>query len=276
MRTHKIIYPGVTLGALSPKHARQQGFLNWSLQQMQNQEDVYQNHGLATGLYVALRRLGVRRAYAPQVAPASATIVDAAALQDRIRLRGNVSLYRGKDVPADGVFLKQNEAFVMSSAGCPVIIASVDDHMIVAHAGRDSLIDRGAVMGTPTRKHVSVVDAIIDAFKQKSAAIHRMTMCMQFSISAEAFEHRFDHPQHGAYNRALAAFIDAKWPGSALRKTADGLLLNLESVFIEQARQAGIRNVWTFLSLNECPELAHTRDGKKPDRRNLILVKRNE
>ncbi|MHB0865518.1 MAG: hypothetical protein ACYC1Y_01255 [Minisyncoccota bacterium] len=276
MHTYKIERPSVTLGALGPKSARQQGFLNWSLQQMQNQEDVYRHYGLATGLYMALRTLNVRRAYAPQVAPASAAIVDASVLRDRIRLTGNVSLYRGKDVPADGVFLKPNEAFVMSSAGCPVIIAHADEHMIVAHAGRDSLIDRGAVIGTPTRKHVSIVDAIIDAFKQKSVAIHRMTMCMQFSISAEAFEHRFDHPQHGAYNRALASFIDEKWPASAMRKTADSLLLNLESVFIEQARQAGIRNVWTFLSLSECPDLAHTRDGKKPDRRNLILVKRNE
>lgn len=276
MHSYRIEWPGVDIRVFSPEGvAQQRGFLSWSLLPLQTQKDVSTHYALAIGVRAALRSIGVRRAYAPNVGPASAAIVSATDLKECILLGGGVSLYRNHSIPADGVFLKPGDAFVMSAAGCPVIIATDGEHMLVAHAGRDSLIDRNAVMGLPmTREHLSIVDAIIAAFKEKGVPPQRIDMHMQLSIPAAAFEHRFDHPQYGAYNRALSAFVDAHWPHCTLNKTDKSMFLDLESVCVEQARQAGLRYVWATSSLGEFPSLAHTRDGNNPYRRNLVLVKR--
>ncbi|MDP2665457.1 MAG: hypothetical protein Q8P23_02300 [bacterium] len=247
---------------------------SWSLKPLQRQEDVPNNRVFSEVLSYVLSHVGVKTAFAPSIAHASANIVDTADLKDKIFLGDGVRLYRNKDLPADGIFLEPNETFVMSAAGCPVITATGDGHMIVAHAGRDSLIDRGAVLGEPTRKHLSVVHAIIDAFKERGVPAKDVDMCMQFSISTEVFAHEFDHPQYGRYNRQLGEFVDAWWPDCTARKNGS-LFLNLEYVFMQQAARVHVASARATERLDKHPELAHTHDGEDPNRRNLFIVKRN-
>ncbi len=269
----------VKILALSPEDAgRLYGLANWSLQPIQTQQDACTQYGLtklAEALQETFQVMEASRVYAPHVIPASAIVADTALLKERIRLGEGVSLYRNRNAPVDGVFIQRGDAFAMSAAGCPVIIAVAGKKMVVAHAGRDSLIERAAVMGAPTRKHLSVVDAIVDAFRKQGTRAVEISMRMYFSIPTRSFEHRFDHPQYGAYNRALAAFVDDRWENCMVRETSESMFLNLEAVFVEQARQAGVRDLLATLSLDECLGLAHTRDEKDPRRRNLILVKRN-
>ncbi len=264
---------GASIGVLSPYEARERGLSSWSLAVMQKQQDLQEHYQLAMGIHVALRGMGAKRAYAPNVTAASARIISSSELKNRIRL-STIDLYRNKDVPADGTFLNRNEAFVMSAAGCPMIIAGGGDYLVVAHAGRDSLVDRRAVMGaTPVREHLSIVHAIIEAFAKKGLAPGMISMCMQFAIPADVFEHRFDHPRHGAFNQALKKFVDKRWPGCTTEKNG-GMFLNLEFLFEEQAAQAGVRNAWAMNSLAVFPLLAHTHDGRNSRARNLFLVKR--
>lgn len=258
--------------ALSPDDVPH-GLSDWSLKSMQNQQDADNNLPLVDGLYVVLHQIGVRKAYAPNVVPASAQIIESSLLKP-IDLGNDVFLHRDRNIPADGVFLKPGEAFVMSGAGCPIIIATGGEHMVVAHAGRDSLIHRGAVIGKPTRKHISVVHSIVDAFMERGIPADEIAVCMKFSIPTDAFEHQFDHPQFGEYNRALAMFVDKRWPGCTSRKNGNGMFLSLECVFLKQTIEAGIHRWVAEKSLTECTDLAHTRDGKDPNRRNLIVVKR--
>lgn len=259
--------------ALNPVDASRYGLSNWSLAPLQRHEDMRQNPELTRALRTVFRDMGVQRAFAPNVAPASAAIVDTNDLSDRIELAEEVSLYRRKEIPADGVFLKSGEAFLMSAAGCPVIIATAGTQVIVAHGARDSLIDRGAVIGSPSRKHGSIVDAIVEAFENKGTATNEILLCMLLSIPTRAFEHRFDHPQYGAYNRTLFDYINRRWHGCTAHTTSESMFLDLESVFMEQARSLGVRQVWATYSLAHYPAFAHTRDGHSPHRRNLILVK---
>ncbi len=268
--------PDVSILALNPEDGKKlYGLANWSLQPIQTQQDVYIHQRLTKALRTTFEGMETYRVYAPHVVPASAEIVNTTTLKKCIRLGGDVSLYRNNEVPADGVFLKKGEGFAMSAAGCPIIIATAYEHMIVAHAGRDSLIERSAVMGEPARKHLSIVNAIIEAFKERGARTHEIVMCMQFSIPVGKFEHRFDHPRHGAYNKALAAFIDERWKNCMIRENGNAMFLSLESLFVEQARQAGVSHVWAAVSLERNYGLAHTHDGEDPGRRNLIFVKRN-
>jgi len=269
MYDHKVPGMGARVRALSPQSR------NWSLKSLQTQEDVRVQCHLATGLREALRDIGVHKAFAPHVVLASAQIADRNAFKQPIDLGEGRHLYRNQDVPADGVFIGKGHAFVMSSGGCPIIISTAGEQMIVAHAGRDSLVDRGAVTGNPTRPHVSVVNAIVEAFLERGATLRDISMCMMFSISASLFTHSLIDLNHGTYNYALWEFIKGRWPSGVVRHK-NNMLLSLEMLFEEQAREAGVRNVWYTNSLEEFPRLAHTRDGLGSDRRNLFIVKREQ
>jgi hypothetical protein len=263
-----------TVAALTPRDAEMQNIATWSLKHFQTQEDVPKQPRLAKALTHLMYCLGVHTAYAPNVVPASARIVDIGDLDVCINSGTELQLYRRQGLPADGVFLEPNEAFVMSGAGCPIIIATADNSFIVAHASRDSLIDRGAVTGNPTRNCISVVESVVNAFTEKGVPVSDISMCMLFAIPRDVFEHREDHPQYGEFNRALGMFIDSRWPGCVVRRNGS-LFPDIGSVFVEQARQQEVRCAWAMHSLAEHPDLAHTRDGKGSDRRNLVIVKRN-
>lgn len=256
---------------LSPDYAEAIGLESWSLKGLQTPQDVTSHISLVRALRKSLLEFGVTRALAPNVAAASGKIVNPAKLTTDIPF-WEVALRRNQELPADGIFLRPEGAFIMSGAGCPIILASAGKRLIVAHAGRDSLIDRGAVVGKSSRPHVSVVGEIVSAFGQGGRSPEKITMVMMFAIPAREFEHREDHPVYGGYNRALVAFAE-RWHDAIFWRDGHPHL-DLEQVFLEQARQAGVQDVQTMCRLDTCSGLAHTRDGKGSHRRNLIIVKR--
>lgn len=266
----------IEVNVWTPEDALRYGVQSWSLRPIQSQEDVTKHHTLANGLRATLSSIGAQRVFAPNVAEMSGVVVPSGELMaNPIRLNGTC-LYRNKDLPADGTFLEPNDAFVASTAGCPIVVASDKRHrtMLASHAGSRSLLEGEAVLGKPRRKHVSVVYSIIEALKERGARAGDITMCMMYCIPAEVFEHRLDHPQYGSYNRRLGEMVDALWPGCTVRKN-NAVFLDLESLFIAQALESGVRHTWAMNSLSDFPALAHTRDGKDSSRRNLFVVKRN-
>lgn len=272
----------VEVYARSPRDAEAFGMKSWSLLGLQTNHDVFKWRPLVRGLHQVLSALGVRKACAPNVAAMSANIATSDILTDRIPLGGDTWLYRNKQVPLDGIFLEPGMAFVMSAAGCPLIIAEGKNakqktFVVAAHAGRDSLADRGAVLGKPTRKNISVVETIIDAFRLCDVPPDAVSMEMRYWIPATSFEHRFDHPEYGAYNWRLFGFLKERWPG-CMSKSLHGMFLSLEHLFLEQAQAYGIRRVWAAEdhSLAKYPDLTHTRKvGEDRHSRNLYIVKRN-
>ncbi|MHB8913412.1 MAG: hypothetical protein ACYC4I_00115 [Minisyncoccota bacterium] len=261
----------VEIRVLSPRYAETIGLKSWSLRGLQTPEDVTSNMPLVRALRKSLLEFGVTRAFAPHVAAASGKIVNPAKLTTDIPF-WEVVVQRNQGLPADGVFLKPEGAFMMSGAGCPIILASAGKHLIVAHAGRDSLIDRGAVMGKQSRRRLSIVDEIVCTFGRNGRSPKEIAMVMMFAIPAGNFEHRENHPVYGEYNRALVTFAE-RWRGAILWRNGHPHL-NLERVFLEQARQAGVRRAQAICQLDDFSGLAHTRDGKDSNRRNLIIVKR--
>jgi copper oxidase (laccase) domain-containing protein len=261
------------VAAFGPEDAAEFGLDNWSLRTLQEHGDVPNNQLLVKALSQEFCGMGVTEAFAPNVTRASGKITETKDMLDHIWLDHARTLRRNRYIHADGLFLGLGQAFAASAAGCGILIASAGEHLCVAHAGRDSLIDRGAVIGKPKRHHLSVVNAVVEQFKWREIEPSEITATLLFSIPARAFEHNADHPVHGAYNRALANFVDSRWPGGIHRENGK-TFLDLEQVFVEQTLQAGITKTWAAHSLAEHPRLAHTRDGKSPDRRNLIIVKR--
>ena len=274
--------PNAAVIAFGPDDARERGIQNWSLAPLQEQADAFRHPNRTFVSELAFQFSGMHtgvplaRVFAPAVAHASGRIIEREQLSSRIRL-GAAELYRNPGVPADGVFIEPGDAFVMSAAGCPFIIAHDRNgkFFAVAHAGRDSLVDRGAVMGTPSKgRSVSVVHALIGAFAKRGVPARKIEMQMHFALPCSSFEHRSDHPQYGEYNRRLGAFVDSRWRGCTKYRD-DALFLHLEFLFSEQAIGFGIKSVTAMNGLEEHPTLAHTHDGHESSRRNLYIVKRN-
>ena len=264
----------IAAGLVCPNEAQRYGVSNWSLQPVQKQEDVTKNKNLLTGLSDALSRMGVHKAYAPNVLMANAEVIDNRKLTEHIRLGGGIVLHRNRNVPADGTFVGVGQAVVMSSAGCPVIIASAGEQVCVAHAGRASLIDIRMVNNDePSRKHFSIVNAIVEAFEERGMTRKDITMSMSFAIPSVLFNHPFNGT-YGPSNKSIYKFLKRHWPTSVTKKNG-GMSLDLEELFEEQARAVGV-NFCIGNSLAEFPALAHTRDGKDPNRRNLFILKRKQ
>ena len=249
---------------LESSEASWRGLKNWSL------DDIQDNPTLTTALSKVLRLLNVREAFVPCVARGSGRIVPLTDLTDCVPLVG-ARLYRNQDLPADGMFLAPGQTFMMSTRGCPLIIAGAGKHFIVAHAGLNSLIDPGAVIGTPTREHVSVVDSIVASFWEQGIPPSKIVMMMLFVTPAIKFE-RDKALQYSAEDRALAAFVHARWKGGIVEKDREAFL-DLETVFIEQALQARVVCASSTLHL---PHLARTHDKRSScERHHLVMVKRN-
>lgn len=270
----------VAIRAFGPEDAVEYGVDNWSLGPLQTQSDVTKQPSLVLALHSVLNEMGVEDAFAPHVAPSSARVIGTSLLRP-IRLGFNVLgfdrvLHRNKDIPADAVFLEPGEAFVMSGAGCSIITAIAGSHMIVAHASRDSLIDRGAVVGKPIRKNVSVVHTIVEALQKRGAKATDICMCMRFAIPAKSFGHPKNHPDpnYRAYNRGLKPFFEKQGWQEGITEEGGSVFIDLQRLFVEQACLEGVSQAYFTDPLSEFPTLAHTRDGKDPTRRNLIVVKR--
>ena len=205
----------------------------------------------------------------------NAEVVNHTDLNKWLDLGKGIVLHRDRSIPADGIFVRRGHAFVMSGKGCPVIIAASDEYLLVAHAGRDSLIDRGAVVGENTRENVSVVESIVEAFQERGVPANEISMRMEFAIPAAVFEHRFDGVD-GDHNRRLCELIrDPKkgWPSAISKNGGNSFFLDLEALFEEQTRQAGVTDALAENSLAEFPFLAHTRNGQNPCPSNLFIFK---
>lgn len=271
MRPFKLPVGGVeaTVFALGHLDTKNSEVPSRDLAKLQSQDSVQEHHPLAQILSEELYRVGVKKAFVPQVASSSTNIVSAKDLQEEIRL-GEIVLYRNEELPADGLFLKPRQTLV-ANGGKAIILANAGRNLIAAIAGRDSLIDPGAVRGNPTRAHLSVVDAIIAAFKGQTDDI---TMVMLFAPPASMFEHRFADLHEGEYNQALNEFVQAKWNSRCVITHKTGMFLNIESVFVEQATKAGVRKVMVIHSLIEYPRLVPDYPNNSWAQETLFMVKR--
>ncbi len=250
------------------------GLRNWSLGGLRNDQKTK----IKSALFKVLSEFGARRVFAPNVAPSSAVIVAQKRIMrgEEIYLDGGITLYRNSCLPADGTFLEVGDTFIMSAAGCPVIVATAAGKMIVAHAGRASLIDQQAIAGGHARAHYSVVHSIVDAFHQHGIAPHDIHMYVMFSIPKEDFVHHLNDMIYGERNAGIIGAIDSRWPKSVDEEKEGETTLCLETLVVEQAVEGGVVNITATNNLSEHPSLTHTRDLLPKDTRNLIIIKRTK
>ncbi len=245
-----------------------------SLRKLYCQEDVTKHPDLAERLSQMALRCDVRTLYAPSVASMNARIVKYTDLTTAISLPKGVVLYRNKGLPADGTSLPPRAAFVMSNAGCPAIAVTAQGCAIVAHAGRDSLIDRGRLRGESPREFEGVLHAIAYRFTEiLGISPGNLRVITLFSIRAADFTHPFDHPEWGDQNRLMFEDIRARW-GEGIMTEGDGKL-SIPALIRAQALSLRLAHCTSKCSPPAASQFASTRSLHPEfagDARNIALI----
>ncbi len=252
---------------------------DWSLKNLYDQSSLDRNWALAQRLAEISHTLNLKTVYAPSVAHMSAHIItDVSKFGIAIRLNSRVTLYRDF-LAADGVRLEQDEAFMMSSGGCPIVIASSGEHCIAAHTGLDSLADPARVQSTgSSRTHDSVIEAIADCFLGKGIALSEVSVAAGLAIPQEDFVLHLDQPEFADRTRALQAHITRRWGGSmftsGIQHHQRVLCVSMEKLIEEQARALGFGSVQIFGTLDTYSAYTRHPDANMRTRRNLAIVLR--
>lgn len=267
--------------------AREAGGLvrNWSLTQLSD--------------YAYLSRLrdalpdGECRYYAPSVYQMSGAVARHVSFTDIYELDRFRSIRRpgyreglNTRIPCDGTWVGSKEGFVMTAGGCPLLVLSGTGECgrclcIVAHAGRDSLIDLFRVgKAIRPRAHESVVESMVAYARQYfSAKPKELILRSFFSLPWQAFPHDQRDTSHGAANKKLQEYLLECGLERALIENTDGeICLSLNVLVQLLAEQQGIGCIETgHHDLPEDGDFAYTRHAL-PELggvvRNLVMLRR--
>jgi|CXWL01.1.fsa_nt_gi hypothetical protein len=254
---------------------------NWTLREFLGQEPaVTDNSPLAKKIAGELRARRINHGYAPSVTAMNANILSVGDLRSGIILPGGERIYRQNDMPGDAIPVNEGSAFMMSAGGCPVIIATGkaktgDKLCIVAHAGRDSLLDRRLVeMGERSRRTESVVFEIARFAKRHGVCPKGMTLRVLFQMDPRCFAHELGNKQYAFYNTNLVSAAK-RYHEQACDVRGNVAYLDLGWLIYGQAQVAGFGNVFTAHPLPYDGVFGHTRHPNPHLRKmNLVLVYR--
>lgn len=230
----------------------------------------------ALASFLAVR--GVTDVFAPSIGYRSGAIVYPHQLSDQIRLSDAVCLHRNREVPADGLLIKKKQAFMMANGGCPIIVADAQGIVIVAHAARDSLLDRAFITtGERSREHMSVVNAIQSAFRHMHIHQRHVSLAVFFGIPVLPFTHPVNDPAANGYNRKMVDHVLREWGSGIIVDPQGKAHLSISHLIKAQATTIGFKDVLLRHPLPEDGEFAYTRhdDENLCKKRNLILVWRS-
>lgn len=154
---------------------------------------------------------GVKNIFAPSCKKFNTKIVCENDLRHKIRLRGGLVIHQG--FFADGVILTtKGNAFFIASADCPTIVAIGKNIAITAHAGLGCLIDKNKIYSNkPSRKHESVVDAIMEKFIKARENTDEMRVFITCGIKDVNYSYPITHPQYGNRNKTLINYLLRKY-----------------------------------------------------------------
>ncbi|MBP9782389.1 MAG: laccase domain-containing protein [Candidatus Pacebacteria bacterium] len=129
-------------------------------------------------------------------------------------------LYRG--AKGDGFsFINEWNSYAVSAADCALVVVKNGDHIIAAHAGRNSVIDMERMKGNKPRKNESVVHAIRNVIERAGGVIRDTQVWVGFSISpGPHFAHAISDEKN-PHNRQMVDYISREY-GSVCFDKQDG------------------------------------------------------
>lgn len=253
----------------------------WSFAHLKNQGDEMKRPTHTHALWSVANRHHVQRIWAPRPTQLNGLVTHPENLKVRVLLSTLVSLHRGVD--ADGVSnVRHYEAFAMSAGGCPVLIASSKNWVMVGHAGLESLFN----FEDPER--LGIAANMVAAFGDHGKR-HGIEFLVAFAIPPKVYLHPINDSTFGEQNRARAEAIRRYWgdifaPGIPKEQGAISIPSLVELQLKKYEHVNFVRHDKEFLPDKPGHMIAHTRNsgstkiGNKEvpnrDLRNLIFVTR--
>jgi hypothetical protein len=230
----------------------------------------------------------VRTVYEPSAALMSGIILEpmwftrAVQLSERVVLR-RPAYDKGNPIECEGTALEVGEAFATGAGGCAIIGVSSTRHdkpmLLMAHAGRDSLIDRSVVEGNgPSRPYFSEIDQLVVYAKvHYELEPEELILRSFFALPWRAYPHDPEYPVHGPFFQRLVDMLRNEHGGmyrDAVMNDGDIPYISLSTLIECQALWRGIRVERPICTLPMDGPYAYTRhtDPHLAGRmRNLVL-----
>ena len=239
---------------------------DWSLRGLQKPGDAENpNNGeLVARLLEIAKRNHVPELLAPSPVDFNGRLCNKDELSVAIPLGDGVLLRRG--TRADAIRLERGEALVISTGGCPVIVATGSRGLVVAHAGLKSLI----------REKSPTYGSVVTTVSQALGTVHGSWVF--WSIRPEYFTHPLKDPVYGAKNERLSAFLKKNGYGDCFWGDPTQGAIDLPAIIRTQFEREHAprpnRTNETYLPGHRdgVSHVGHTRLPKLSDYRNLILV----
>ena len=219
---------------------------DWSLAPLQRSGDQRKAPNLAHRLNEAVLELGARYAYAPSPAKFNGKIIRPHKLMQEQMHLGEILLYRNPDAHADGTWLlSPGNAGIFSAGGCSMIVATMGQEMIFAHAGRDCVIDRTRITSRSRvqgRHNESVVHSIVDSLAPSSLLRSHIHAAVYYSIKPEDFRHDFEDvdPEHLKYNIPAAEMLPAEYGDECGIVDKQGICIDVPRIIRAQFISLGV------------------------------------
>lgn len=239
---------------------------SWSLLPFQKPGDSVENPKKASAIDSVCRQLsrlrdtGTHTWYAPDPREFNGKIVSADDLQVRIPL-GRTQIYRG--ACAEGVVLTPGTGLLLSTAGCPLVLASDGRKVIAAHAGLRSL-----VRWNPSENmyHRSVIAQIAASFGH-SASVRAWIF---FSIRPNDYEHSLSDPRYAKESERILSHLVRQGYQAAIVKKEH---IDLPTLIRLQLREYGIQAEQKGACTYQHSSAYHTRLAAPENTyRNLVAV----
>lgn len=237
---------------------------------------------------------GITTVYAPSVVKMSGVVLPPERFTrifpiDRglvVRRPGFIKDSNDDMVGCDGTQIARNTAGSMTAGGCAFIIVSGltetgEDLCLMAHAGRDSLIDMHVIKHEKSsRAHFSIVDAMVAYAARRGARTENLILRSFFALHWVAFEHRLDYPGREALHEKLVTFFNEHPYFSSALKMRYGRTpcICLSTLIQQQANTYPFKHVQTMDHVLPVDgSYAYTRHtdpemrGERNELRNLVL-----
>ncbi len=256
----------------------------WSLDRLKIEGDQATDAdfiSLFLGVLSYLNPAGSGKVYAPNTSLPTARVSHPEKFSRKIVVGARTVIHTNPDYPTEGTWPEPDEFVVYPTGGCPILVFEGGGQLCVAHAGRDSLVDRERIKtGKKSREHESVIHAVVHEFRERGITgpgtirVHGF-----FGLPPRAFDHSRDHEIYGTINQRMAEELNVpgRKPVIAHSKKAGTEVFDLGALVHNQCEDIPeIAHVRYDFSLERVGSHAYTKHPIEHlrDKRNLAAIAR--
>ncbi|GEM_PF-2033225 len=173
-------------------------------------------------------------------------------------------IYRGpREYPGDAVEIIPGEMFFIGSADCPTVTIydRESNRMICAHAGRDCLFDRGALLeGKAPRQYSSVIDTCFAQLGAPSIVFGAVQVWVNCGIRSSFFHPTHDERFREKNQRMVDYFVNTCGPEAVRGLSFDGDL-DLHTIVAHQVFRNSPRATVHFDAIDTLGQKDMARSG---------------